>query len=105
MRSILRTFTYDGICPINVWVAWEQAFIHGPRNSKRLPACLLLLKNAPLSHAYCHAHLSKTQNHNSATGGEIVVAVQIYRRRFLFASKNCENNQNTAGFRYPVSRS
>jgi hypothetical protein len=29
------------------------------------------------------------------TGGEIVVADQIYRGRFLFASKNCENNKNT----------
>jgi hypothetical protein len=67
----------------------------GPRNNKRLPACFILLKNAPLSHAYGHAHLSKTQNHNSATGGKIFVADQIYRRRFLFASKNCENNKST----------
>jgi hypothetical protein len=29
------------------------------------------------------------------TGGKIVVADQIYRGRFLFASKNCENNKNT----------
>jgi hypothetical protein len=29
------------------------------------------------------------------TGGEIVVADQIYRGRFLFASKSCENNKNT----------
>jgi hypothetical protein len=27
--------------------------------------------------------------------GKIVVADQIYRGRFLFASKNCENNKNT----------
>ena len=48
----------------------------GPGNNKHLPACFILLKNAPLSHAYGHAHLSKTQNHNSATGGKIVVADQ-----------------------------
>jgi hypothetical protein len=29
------------------------------------------------------------------TGGKIVVADQIYRGRFLFASKNCESNKNT----------
>jgi hypothetical protein len=29
------------------------------------------------------------------TGGKIVVADQIYRGRFLFASKNCQNNKNT----------
>ena len=29
------------------------------------------------------------------TGGKIVVADQIYRGRFRFASKNCENNKNT----------
>jgi hypothetical protein len=29
------------------------------------------------------------------TGGKIVLADQIYRGRFLFASKNCENNKNT----------
>ena len=30
------------------------------------------------------------------TGGKIIVADQIYRGRFLFASKNCaENNKNT----------
>jgi hypothetical protein len=29
------------------------------------------------------------------TGGKIVVADQIYRGRFLFASKNCEKNKNT----------
>jgi hypothetical protein len=29
------------------------------------------------------------------TGGKIVVADQIYCGRFLFASKNCENNKNT----------
>jgi hypothetical protein len=29
------------------------------------------------------------------TSGNIVVADQIYRGRFLFASKNCENNKNT----------
>jgi hypothetical protein len=29
------------------------------------------------------------------TGGKIVVADQIYRGRFLFARKNCENNKNT----------
>jgi hypothetical protein len=34
------------------------------------------------------------------TGGKIVVADQIYRGRFLFASKNCENNKK----HYPVSR-
>jgi hypothetical protein len=28
-------------------------------------------------------------------GGKILVADQIYRGRFLFASKNCENNKNT----------
>jgi hypothetical protein len=33
--------------------------------------------------------------HDGRTGGEIVVADQIYRGRFLFASKNCENNKNT----------
>jgi hypothetical protein len=32
---------------------------------------------------------------NCLTGGKIVVADQIYRGRFLFASKNCENNKNT----------
>jgi hypothetical protein len=36
------------------------------------------------------------------TGGKIVVADQIYRGRFLFASKNCENrgenNKNTTLF-------
>jgi hypothetical protein len=31
----------------------------------------------------------------SPTGGKIAVAGQIYRGRFLFASKNCENNKNT----------
>jgi hypothetical protein len=30
-----------------------------------------------------------------ATGGKIVVADQIYRGRFLFGTKNCENNKNT----------
>jgi hypothetical protein len=30
-----------------------------------------------------------------ATGGKIGVADQIYRGRFYFASKNCENNKNT----------
>ena len=30
-----------------------------------------------------------------ATGEKIVVADQIYCGRFLFASKNCENNKNT----------
>ena len=29
------------------------------------------------------------------TGGKIIVADQIYRGRFLFTSKNCENNKNT----------
>jgi hypothetical protein len=29
------------------------------------------------------------------TGGKNVVADQIYRGRFLFASKNCQNNKNT----------
>jgi hypothetical protein len=29
------------------------------------------------------------------TGGKIVVADQIYRGRFPFASKNCKNNKNT----------
>ena len=29
------------------------------------------------------------------TGGKIVVADQIYRGRFCFASKNCENKKNT----------
>jgi hypothetical protein len=48
-----------------------------------------------VANPYGHAHLSKTQNHNSATGGKVVVADQIYRGRFLFASKNCENNKNT----------
>jgi hypothetical protein len=37
--------------------------------------------------------------HVFLTGGKIVVAEQIYRGRFLFASKNCENrgenNKNT----------
>jgi hypothetical protein len=31
----------------------------------------------------------------SRTGGKIIVADQIYCGRFLFASKNCENNKNT----------
>jgi hypothetical protein len=29
------------------------------------------------------------------TGGKIVVADQIYRGHFLFASKKCEKNTNT----------
>jgi hypothetical protein len=33
--------------------------------------------------------------HDDRTGGKIVVADQIYRARFLFASKNYENNKNT----------
>jgi hypothetical protein len=33
-----------------------------------------------------------------ATGEKIVVADQIYLGRFLFASKNCENNKNTWDF-------
>jgi hypothetical protein len=33
--------------------------------------------------------------HDGRTGGKIVIADQIYRGRFLFASKNCENNKNT----------
>jgi hypothetical protein len=37
--------------------------------------------------------------------GKTVFADQIYRGRFLFASKNCENNKIThAGFATPVSR-
>jgi hypothetical protein len=31
----------------------------------------------------------------SITGGKTVVAAQIYHGRFRFASKNCENNNNT----------
>jgi hypothetical protein len=31
---------------------------------------------------------------NTRIGGKIVVADQIYRGRFLFASKHCENNKN-----------
>jgi hypothetical protein len=39
----------------------------------------------------------------AATGGKIVVADQIYRGRFLFASKNCGKKQKHR-FRYSVSR-
>jgi hypothetical protein len=37
------------------------------------------------------------------TGGKIVVADQIYRGRFLFASKNCKNGGKQQKH-YPVSR-
>jgi hypothetical protein len=36
-----------------------------------------------------------------ATGGKIVVADQIYRGRFLFASKNCENNKDNVQISLP----
>ena len=38
---------------------------------------------------------SITNYKSPATGVKIVVADQIYLGRFLFASKNCENNKKT----------
>jgi hypothetical protein len=55
-----------------------------------IPVCFLFALGTFLG----HSKRPNTILYRAATGGKIVVADQIYRGRFLFASKNCENNKN-----------
>jgi hypothetical protein len=66
----------------------------------RCPTVICSVVGCSLSYAWLGWGFSSYESPTlvCGTGGKIVVADQIYRGRFLFASKNCENNKNTTLF-------